>query len=315
MTACGRCPSTANCCLFTDEVRQVSELELNYFHVAPGSPEQDACIPMLAVCFDEFVQLQKVCGNRMPFTEESFIACTPEGRIAGHVGIMPMQAYAGNGKVIRLAGIASVGVHPDFRRRGIAVQLCENAAAWAAENQYDVLPLYTGLNHVYESCGWQNYTVKSVTLENPFFKEKGGCPGTELTDENKAFITACYENAAVFPGKIIREKDTLFHSWQRTFRSSEFTWHIGENGYALEWENTVAEVCGTGDFAKLCRNIKQAFLSPADPAVQALKAAGWREIAVDNNQPEFWHGENAMIRKVAGKEFPEDIFFSLADKF
>ena len=293
----------------------MSELVLNYFHAAPYSPEQDACIPMLAVCFDEFVQLQKVCGNRLPFTEESFVARTQEGRIAGHVGIMPMKAYAGNGKVIKLAGIASVGVHPDFRKRGIAVQLCENAAKWAEENQYDVLPLYTVLNRVYESCGWKNYTVKSVTLENPFFKEKGGCSGRELTDENKAFIADCYEHGAVFPGKIIREQDTLFHSWKKMFRSSEFTWHVGENGDALEWENTVAEVYGTGDIAALCKNIKRAFLSPADPAVQALKAANWREVAVNDNAPEFWHGENAMIRTVAGKEFPEDIFFSLADKF
>ena len=99
------------------------------------------------------------------------------------------------------------------------------------------------------------------------------------------------------------------------FRSSEFSWHVGENGYALEWENTVAEVFGTGDIAALCRNIKRAFLSPADPAVQALKDSGWREVAVDDNAPEFWHGENAMIRTVADKNFPEDIFFSLADKF
>ena len=149
----------------------MSELILNYFHAAPYSPEQDDCIPMLAVCFDEFVQLQKVCGNRLPFTEESFVARTQEGRVAGHVGIMSMKAYAENGKVIKLAGIASVGVHPDFRKRGIAVQLCENAAKWAEENKYDVLPLYTGLNRVYEACGWKNYTVKSVTLENPCFKE------------------------------------------------------------------------------------------------------------------------------------------------
>ena len=99
------------------------------------------------------------------------------------------------------------------------------------------------------------------------------------------------------------------------FSFSEFTWHVGENGYALEWEDTVAEVFGTGDIAALCKNIKRAFLSPSDPAVQALKAAHWREVAVNDNHPEFWHGENAMIRPVAGKEFPEDIFFSLADKF
>ena len=103
---------------------------IEYFHAAPGSIEQNACIPMLAVCFDEFVQLRKMYGDIMPFTEESFVARCSNGRIAGHAGIMPITVYGNEGKILKLAGIASVAVHPDFRRRGIAAQLCENAAAW-----------------------------------------------------------------------------------------------------------------------------------------------------------------------------------------
>ena len=288
---------------------------LEYFYAAPGSAEQNECIPMLAVCFDEFVQLQKVYGNCMPFTEESFVARSSDGRIAGHVGIMPMKAHAGDGSVIKMAGIASVGVHPDFRRRGIAVQLCENAVAWAKENGYGLLPLYTGLNHVYESCGWQNYTMHSVTLENPFFKENAGKSGIDLDADEKTFIADCYENAPVFPGKIIREKDVLFHSWNRMFGFSEFSWHVSEDGYALEWENTVAEVCGKGDAAKLCKNIKRAFLAPSDPAVQALLEAGWRVTAQDDNHPEFWHGENVMVRTADTGLKLDNLFYSLADKF
>jgi hypothetical protein len=152
-------------------------------------------------------------------------------------------------------------------------------------------------------------------LTNPFFKGSGGCSGRELTEKQKDFIADCYERSAVFPGKVIREQDTLFHSWSRMFSSSEFTWHVGDDGYALEWENTAAEVCGEGDIAGLCRNIRQAFLSPLDPAVQKLKAAGWLVAASDDNAPAFWHGENAMIRPVEGKEFQGELFFSLADKF
>ena len=288
---------------------------LEYFYASPGSAEQNECIPMLAVCFDEFVQLQKVYGNRMPFTEESFIARSSDGRIAGHVGIMPMKAHAGDGSIIKMAGIASVGVHPDFRRRGIAVQLCENAVAWAKEHGYGLLPLFTGLDHVYESCGWQNYTMRSITLENPFFKEKGGKSGTALSADEKSLIADCYEKAPVFSGKIIREKDVLFHSWNRMFGFSEFTWHVSEDGYALEWENTVAEVCGTGDISSLCQNIKRAFLAPSDPAVLALTEAGWRVAAKDDNQPEFWHGENVMVRAADSGLNPGDLFYSLADKF
>ena len=288
---------------------------IEYFHAAPGSIEQNACIPMLAVCFDEFVQLRKMYGDIMPFTEESFVARCSNGRIAGHAGIMPITVYGNEGKILKLAGIASVAVHPDFRRRGIAAQLCENAAAWAEENGFDALPLYTGFNRVYESCCWQNYMTGSVLLTNPCVKEIRGKSGRELSASEKEMIISCYENGAVFPGKTIRSKDQLFHGWARMFDTQEFTWHVGDAGYALEWENTIAEMAGQGNWADLCGGIKMAFLSPWDPCVEKLVSAGWQVTAQNDNSPVFWHGENAMLRCCKKKTVPEKLFFSLADKF
>ena len=65
----------------------------------------------------------------------------------------------------------------------------------------------------------------------------------------------------------------------------------------------------------MCKNIKRAFLAPTDPAVQALIKAGWRVAAENDNHPEFWHGENVMVRAADRGAMQEKLFYSLADKF
>ena len=283
---------------------------LEIFQAQPGSAEQNVCIPMLALCFDEFVDIRKKYGDRMPFSEISYIARSHDGRIAGHVGIMPVTVHAGEGRTIRLAGVASVAVHPDFRRRGIAAALCEEAASRAESDGFSALPLYTGLNRVYASCGWENFRMKSVTLVNPSCAEKKGKSGAELTDAEKEVIISSYEKAAVFPGQVLRTRDTFFHSWERMFGESFFTWYTDAGGYALEYAGFVAEASS----AAHCGAVGKAFLSPADPLVQELLSAGWLIEAENDNAPACWAGENVMLRSCCSDALPADLFFSLADK-
>lgn len=287
-----------------------TENDMEFLYAPPGSAEQNACLPMLGVCFDEW----KGDISRMPFVEESFIARTRDGRIAGHAGVMPMR-ICGGGRVLRVAGIASVGVHPEFRRLGIASGLCRLAAAWAAEHGYDLLALYTGFNRVYEVCGWRDYPVDSLTLENPRPAEKPGRSGPELTAAERSAIADWYETGPVFPGKVIREKKSFFHSWEQLFRSSDFSWHTGEGGYVLTYHGVLAEAGGTALSADLFSGVKTAFLSPEDPVVERLLAAGWRIAARSEARPACWGGENVMLRGVKNGSVPSGLFFSLADKF
>ena len=287
-----------------------TENDIAFLYAAPGSAEQNACLPMLAVCFDEW----KGDISRMPFVEESFIARSCDGRIAGHVGIMPMRIH-GDNRVLRAAGIASVGVHPEFRRRGIAARLCGQAAAWAAERGYDLLALYTGVNRVYEVCGWRDYSVNSLTLENPAPSGKTGKRGSELTGAERDAIAEWYDAGPVFRGKVIREKKSFFHSWEQLFRSPDFFWHTGKDGYALEYHGVLAEAGGAELSADLFRGVKTAFLSPEDPVAERLLSAGWRIAARNEAHPACWGGENVMARAAAGGSVPSGLFFSLADKF
>ena len=284
--------------------------DIEFFHAAPGSAEQNACLPMLAECFDEW----KGEISRMPFVEESFIARSSDGRIAGHAGIMPMRIH-GDGRVLCAAGIASVGVHPEFRRRGIAARLCGQAADWAAERGYDLLALYTGVNRVYEVCGWKDYPVSSLTLENPAPSGAPGKCGPELTGAERAAIAEWYDAGPVFRGKVIREQRSFFHSWEQLFRSPDLSWYTGEGGYALAYHGVLAEAGGPGLSVGLFCGMKTAFLSPEDPVVEKLLAAGWRIAARDEAHPACWGGENVMARAAAGGSIPSGLFFSLADRF
>ena len=284
--------------------------DFEFLHAAPGSAEQNACLPMLGVCFDEW----KGDIPRMPFVEESFIARTLDGRIAGHVGVMPMRVHGENG-ILRMAGIASVGVDPAFRRRGLAAELCRQAAAWAAEQKYDLLALYTGVNRVYAVCGWQDYPVRSLTLENPAPSGRPGRPGAELTEPERSAIMRWYEAGPVFPGRVIRERTELFHSWEQVFRTPDFSWYTGKGGYALLYHGVLAEMAGPELSSDLFCGVKTAFLSPDDPAAEKLLAAGWQIAAGNEAHPAAWGSENVMIRPVGeGRPFP-GLFFSLADKF
>ena len=115
---------------------------------------QSQAMSLLCRCFDEWVDFRNRWGDRFPFLEYSFVAKI-NGEIVGHVGIMPFDIDDGTGGVLRMAGVASVGVAPEHRGRGIAGMLCEAAAQWAAEEKYDAMPLYTGVPRVYEKCGWE----------------------------------------------------------------------------------------------------------------------------------------------------------------
>ena len=93
--AAAQIPGTAFYLLKKDSTEMA---ELSFVHTGPGSKLQCDAIPMLAVCFDEFVEFQKRFGNRFPFVEESFIALCGQ-QIIGHAGLMPMRVHGNDGEI------------------------------------------------------------------------------------------------------------------------------------------------------------------------------------------------------------------------
>lgn len=287
--------------------------DIKFVFAGEDTELQRNSVPMLARCFEEWQIFQAKYGSRFPFREISFVALNKNNEIVGHVGIMPFDVLDGKNEIIRMAGIASVGTDPDYRGRGIAAKLCKNAAKWAKKNGFDSLPLYTSFNHVYESCGWENYPMRSVSLVNRNFKAAKGRKGSELSPVEKAFIMNCYDRRGGFAGKVIRSSDNAFHSWDRIFRETFFDWYIAKNGYAVTFEGVLAEfVTLNGDVSTLVNGIEKAFLPEKFPGIGYLLDADWQICAL-NTAPDCWHGENVMIKNI--NKLETDIFFSLTDKF
>ena len=291
----------------------VDNIEVKFIGDDPVS--QQSALDVLARCFPVWAERKRIF-KRFPFREFSFIA-ENNGICCGHLGVIPMEAYGHNGTLIRLAGVASVAVLPEYRKLGIAGRLCQAATCWAEENGFDAMPLYTSLMRVYEKNNWQIFPVKMSTLKAPveisdtgnFWKNS-----TDLSEEEKSFIIRCYRNMPPFPGRIIRlDDDYAANSWHRLFNKDNCRFHLTKSGYILSLDGVIAEVCGT--ISAIPPGITKAFLSIHDPAYAMLKKSGWLSDLPPQQLPECWDGEVVMMKILSPDKIPSDILFPLAHKF
>ena len=276
---------------------------------------QQMALDVLARCFPVWAERKRIF-KRFPFRELSFIAKDGD-KCCGHLGLIPMETYGNDGSLIRLAGVASVAVLPEYRKSGIAGKLCQAAACWAEENGFDALPLYTSVMRVYEKNNWQIFPVEMSTLKasettsgtGDFWKTSAA-----LSNEEKSFIIRCYENMPPLPGRIIRlADDYAANSWHRLFSKNNALWHLTSSGYILALDGVICEVCGT--ISIVPPGISKAFLSIHDPYYCVLNNAGWLPDLPPQQLPECWDGEVAMMKIIDPEKIPAGIVFPLANKF
>ena len=292
--------------------------EIEYLFAGTDPEHQSTAVDMLCRCFDEWRMFRAQYGRCFPFEEFSFLARV-DGVLAGHVGVMEFPVQDGSGGTLRMAGVASVGVAPEYRGRGIAGELCSHAAAWAGQNGFAALPLYTGVPRVYAKCGWQTVPSNGITLQAPPATAAEVCgwrSGNTLTKAEKERIITCYEALPPLPGRVVRATSgKRFHSWEWLFANDLNRFLVTPEGYALAADGILAEIGGEAEaVARHCGGVSSAFLSPLDHAADALRAADWR-MTEQTDAPECWHGERAMLKLLPGKTVPDRLFFPLADKF
>lgn len=276
---------------------------------------QQMALDVLARCFPVWAERKRIF-KRFPFRELSFIAKDGD-KCCGHLGLIPMETYGNDGALIRLAGVASVAVLPEYRKSGIAGKLCQAAACWAEKNGFDALPLYTSVMRVYEKNNWQIFPVEMSTLKAPETTSDTGDfwkTSAALSNEEKSFIIRCYENMPPLPGRIIRlADDYAANSWHRLFSKNNALWHLTSSGYILALDGVICEVCGT--ISTVPPGIFKAFLSIHDPYYCVLNNAGWLPDLPPQQLPECWDGEVAMMKIINPEKIPSGIFFPLANKF
>ena len=293
---------------------------IDYICAGHNQDYQYQAIKLLKRCFDEWVDFESHYGTVFPFREESFMAFDEKGNAIGHVGLMPFAVADGCGGLLKAAGVASVGVAPEARREGIADKLCCMAAEWAEKENFDCMPLYTGMPKVYAKSHWQIVKPNGAMLIAPSEQKKPVAVwknGSELTVNEKTQIIQSYLSIAQIPGRVLRGFDQFFHSWEWLFAMTDHQWLVDEKvpGYALKLNDVLAEIAGDLDYYAQNCGVEKAFLAFDDPAYQALTARNWQEQERESSSPECWHGEWAMNYTLPGKNIPANFFFPLGDKF
>ena len=280
---------------------------------------QGKIVDLLARCFDVWVTRRETLGHRFPFRELSFAAYDEADNVVGHLGIIPFDLCDGKNSLLRMAGIASVGVDPQFRKRGIAGMLCLAAEKWAKENGFDALPLFTALTGVYAKYGWEIQSVNGVTLKNPVPPAAAiWRTGSALSPGETGIIKTLYAATAAFPGKVQRlEGSYPANSWGRLFAREDIRWLISKDAYLMRVDDVTAEAGGDiSAAAELASAVSgELFLSPADPLCDELLKRDFSIQKYGFVSPGCWDGEVMMMKKLSSGKFPEQLFIPLPHKF
>ncbi len=299
--------------------------EIKYHSAVTGRDPE--ILQLLGDCFPEYWSDHAAKGV-FPHREVAFIA-ENEGVPVGHVGVMPFKVFTGSGQTVNLAGVASVATHPQYRGLGIAGALCRMALDWGKTNGIVAMPLFTSLFSVYEKSGWQvcNSPLQTVrlALRTPSHSpEAVPKKASELTAAEQSMIMAFYAKQPPFPGKVQRSADGDFHSWGRIFRQPDYRFYLDADGYGLEIEGVLAELCATPERKnELLRRILSHHHAPLDCAAPCLTPDP-REFVLTPSPTDPFHGEKPMWNWTAAPS-PEDeisrtlaegkFYFPLADKF
>ena len=292
---------------------------IKYSFAEPFSKLQNAAIPTLVECFDEWQMFTKLYGFTFPFYEVSFVAIDQDtNKVIAHVGIMPFTITNSNNEKLKVAGLASVATSNNYRKRGIANKLCNLARDWAKENNFDLMALYTAFFRVYESCNWSIYNTTYQVYQNPNFNDTTypGLSSKELTSTHKEIIQNAFSKEEPFNGLVTRNNGNYFHDWDRLFRESFCQWYIKNDSYILAIENVIAEAAGNpSDLISLAQNFSSSFTSQDCKIAKLLQQNNWIPQDITEDKLPFWHGERAMTLPLNNKGKEANLFFSLSDKF
>ena len=148
------------------------------------------------------------------------------GRIVGNLTLIP---HIFQGK--RLYLIANVAVHPEFRRRGIGVQMTQMAIQHARQRGADAVWLHVRAENqaaidLYRSLGFVE-KARRTTWQLERRTLKGTYPDAEafLNEKNTPLIRFVPRRAADWP---------LQRSWMRQAYPAEISWHLSLRKLALQ---------------------------------------------------------------------------------
>lgn len=283
--------------------------------------EQHLVLPLLGAAFPDYWEQLALKQGKMPYEEISF-AAFDGNTVAGHCGVIPYCIWC-DGAVVPMAGIASVAVAPEYRKQGIARELCRFSAQWAKEEKFVSLPLYTAFCRVYESAGWQVRDTPSakIIVSGKKTAALSWERGIFLSDREKENIIRLYNDSPEFSGKVLRDDSGRLHSWERIFAEPEFRFAVVPKMYAVKAGDTIIEIAfdrqatSVADRKRLFYQlgVQKLYLPETEQIQELLEGVELEDITSD----EVLHGEKVMILDIGGHDFQNSnrVFFPVTDKF
>ena len=181
-----------------------------------------------------------------------------DGKIVSHVQIYDKVMRYGAGR-IPFGGIADVGTDPEYRRRGHAAKLLENAVDYMKRNDLPLSLLYTGTPPLYEAGGWHSVPATVLEADVPTEARPGPRAYTvKPFEESQLRLLARYWDQAM--SNLVGPLDRSVEYFQK-----QPSWHVGWGdvqwdvihrvghpaGFvrtAIEGETLeLLDVCGTSD--------------------------------------------------------------------
>ena len=307
----------------------MAEENITYRVIPPCSAEQDNLLTLLARCFPN-AWGKRPPGSPFPYAGTSFVA-EAAGKFIGHAAIMHMKSEVA-GQVLDIGGLASVGVDPDWRGRGIAEKLCRLAEAYFGERNFAMLSLYTALYRVYEKSGWRRYdnAERPWTLAGKGEALIPGVAGADLDETAQARVLAANASGAKFPGKTVRYEGTkVRHSWKNLFGRANLRFYLAPNGYAITCHGILEELFAPESERKmllasaLAENAGEVTVAVPPECLSRDEAAKYGFAVSCEAKQDPMAGESPMIYTYDDGRFPElaraiaekRLFFPAIDKF
>ncbi len=148
---------------------------------------------------------------------EGIRVAVEDGRIVSTVRVFIRQMYL-HGEQVSAGGIGEVSTHPEYRRRGLATRLLQDAIRFMEEREIAISSLHGGRS-IYEALGWENVTRyyassrKSATYEHTF-QIRPVNNASEIEIEQIATLYGDYSRR--FNGTFVRDHPKYWSGWVRT---------------------------------------------------------------------------------------------------
>jgi predicted acetyltransferase len=166
--------------------------------------------------------------------EDLWVACEGDaGAIVGHAFLFPLEAWFG-GVRVRVAGIASIGVAPEGRGRGVGSAVLEHLCRTAAARGDAVAVLYAFRQGYYARAGFATASSYRRLRLHPGSlprRAPADLPARAAAGEDRPAIEACWESAARRrTGSLVRGE----RAWDHRLADERRVWLVVEGTQGVE---------------------------------------------------------------------------------